>query len=104
MQLNLVSPFVFCRSSKTSLSIYKDADSDTTSGNQSESDKSKPEFGSWLMLGGRAERNKENNSLPGKWAKFKVLPLASKTKTKVFLQYDHLLDLFILNRFLRNPL
>ncbi|KAL1206186.1 Mitotic spindle checkpoint protein BUBR1 [Cardamine amara subsp. amara] len=59
-------------SSKTSLSIYKDTDSDTTWGNQSESDKSKPEFGSWLMLGGRAERNKENNSLPGKWTKFKV--------------------------------
>ncbi|KAL0729317.1 hypothetical protein Bca4012_025410 [Brassica carinata] len=24
------------------------------------------------MLGGRAERNKENNSLPGKWKTFKV--------------------------------
>ncbi|KAG2310901.1 hypothetical protein Bca52824_022458 [Brassica carinata] len=30
------------------------------------------EYGSWLMLGGRAERNKENNSLPGKWKTFKV--------------------------------
>ncbi|KFK31015.1 hypothetical protein AALP_AA6G057300 [Arabis alpina] len=55
-------------SSKAPFPIYKDADSDTTS----ESDKSKPEFGSWLMLGGRAERNKENNSLPGKWKSFKV--------------------------------
>nr|VDC84619.1 unnamed protein product [Brassica rapa] len=43
-----------------------------TTGDQTESDKSKPEFGSWLMLGGRAERNKENNVLPGKWAAIKV--------------------------------
>jgi len=27
------------------------------------------------MLGGRAERNKENNALPGKWAAFKLLLL-----------------------------
>ncbi|XP_010509866.1 PREDICTED: mitotic spindle checkpoint protein BUBR1-like isoform X1 [Camelina sativa] len=60
------------QSSKTPFAIYTDAVSDTTSGNQPESDKSKPEFGSWLMLGGRAERNKENNSLPRKWASFKV--------------------------------
>ncbi|KAG5396476.1 hypothetical protein IGI04_018290 [Brassica rapa subsp. trilocularis] len=57
------------QSSKAPLSIY----TDTTSGNQQqESDKSRPEYGSWLMLGGRAERNKENNSLPGKWKTFKV--------------------------------
>ncbi|KAF8108836.1 hypothetical protein N665_0104s0150 [Sinapis alba] len=55
-------------SSKAPLAIYKD----TASGDQTESDKTKPEFGSWLMLGGRAERNKENNALPGKWAAFKV--------------------------------
>ncbi|KAF2594402.1 hypothetical protein F2Q70_00044641 [Brassica cretica] len=55
-------------SSKAPLAVYKD----TTTGDQTESDKSKPEFGSWLMLGGRAERNKENNALPGKWAAFKV--------------------------------
>nr|AAM65748.1 unknown [Arabidopsis thaliana] len=60
------------QSSKTPFAIYADAVSDTTSGNQPESDKSRPEFGSWLMLGGRAERNKENNSLPRKWASFKV--------------------------------
>ncbi|KAF2568123.1 hypothetical protein F2Q68_00027906 [Brassica cretica] len=41
-------------------------------GDQTESDKSKPAFGSWLMPGGRGERNKENNALPGKWASFKV--------------------------------
>uniref|UniRef100_M4DZB4 LysM domain-containing protein n=1 Tax=Brassica campestris TaxID=3711 RepID=M4DZB4_BRACM len=55
-------------SSRSPLAVYKD----TTSGDQTETDKSKPEFGSWLMLGGRAERNKENNALPGKWAAFKV--------------------------------
>ncbi|KAH0874793.1 hypothetical protein HID58_072155, partial [Brassica napus] len=55
-------------SSKAPLAVYKD----TTTGDQTESDKSKPEFGSGLMLGGRAERNKENNVLPGKWAAFKV--------------------------------
>ncbi|WZZ02983.1 hypothetical protein YC2023_088904 [Brassica napus] len=55
-------------SSKAPSAVYKD----TTTGDQTESDKSKPEFGSWLMLGGRAERNKENNALPGKWAAFKV--------------------------------
>ncbi|ESQ51953.1 hypothetical protein EUTSA_v10016779mg [Eutrema salsugineum] len=55
-------------SSKTTFPIY----ADTTPGNNTQLDKSKPEFGSWLMLGGRAERNKENNSLPGKWATFKV--------------------------------
>ncbi|CAH2059577.1 unnamed protein product [Thlaspi arvense] len=54
--------------SKTPFPIYKD----TTQGSQTESGKTKPEFGSWLMLGGRAERNKENNSLPGKWTTFKV--------------------------------
>ena len=51
--------------------MYKD----TTTEDQTESDKSKPEFGSLLMLGGRAERNKENNALPGKWAAFKVFLL-----------------------------
>ncbi|KAL0663818.1 hypothetical protein Bca4012_100655 [Brassica carinata] len=55
-------------SSKAPLAVYKD----TTTEDQTESDKSKPEFGSLLMLGGRAERNKENNALPGKWAAFKV--------------------------------
>ncbi|CAH8361302.1 unnamed protein product [Eruca vesicaria subsp. sativa] len=58
-------------SSNAPLAIYKD----TTSGDQIESNKSKPEFGSWLMLGGRAERNKENNALPGKWTAFKILLL-----------------------------
>ena len=52
----------FCSSSKAPLAVYKD----TASGDQTESDKSKPEFGSLLMLGGRGERNKENNALPGK--------------------------------------
>ncbi|KAL0740595.1 hypothetical protein Bca4012_082108 [Brassica carinata] len=55
-------------SSKAPLAIYKD----TTLGDQTEPDKSKPECDSWLMLGGRAERNKENNALPAKWAAFKV--------------------------------
>ncbi|XP_018510998.2 mitotic spindle checkpoint protein BUBR1 isoform X1 [Brassica rapa] len=55
-------------SSKAPLAVYKD----TITGDQTESDKSKPEFGSWLMLGGRAEKNTENNALPGKWAAFKV--------------------------------
>ncbi|WZZ86848.1 hypothetical protein YC2023_115427 [Brassica napus] len=55
-------------SSKVPLAVYKD----TTTRDQTESDKLKPEFGSWLMLGGRAERNKDNNALPGKWVAFKV--------------------------------
>ncbi|KAL0774888.1 hypothetical protein Bca101_040040 [Brassica carinata] len=41
-------------SSKAPLAVYKD----TTSGDQTESDKSKPEFGPWLMLEGRGERTK----------------------------------------------
>ncbi|XP_019057031.1 PREDICTED: mitotic spindle checkpoint protein BUBR1 isoform X2 [Tarenaya hassleriana] len=58
-------------SSRKPLSIYNDnVAADSTLGHQP--DKSKAEVGSWLLLGGRAERNKENNSLPGKWTSFKV--------------------------------
>ncbi|KAL0722268.1 hypothetical protein Bca4012_036867 [Brassica carinata] len=79
-------------SSKTPLSIY----TDNTSGNQQqESGKSKPECGSWLMLGGRAERNKENNSLPGKWKTFKVpqkpivrTPASSASSFEVFVDEE----------------
>lgn len=45
----------------------------TALGDQTESDKPKPEFGSWFLIVGRADKNKENNSLPRKWAAFKVL-------------------------------
>lgn len=58
-------------SSKAPLAIYKD----TTSGDQAEIDKSKPEFSSWLMLGGRAERNKENNILRRWHSRFLRNPL-----------------------------
>ncbi|KAL0770806.1 hypothetical protein Bca101_035957 [Brassica carinata] len=80
------------QSSKVPLSIY----TDTTSGNQQqESDKSRPEYGSWLMLGGRAERNKENNALPGKWKTFKVpqkpivrTPAATASSFEVFIDEE----------------
>ncbi|KAJ0240132.1 Mitotic spindle checkpoint protein BUBR1 [Hirschfeldia incana] len=79
------------RSSRPPLSIY----SDNTPGNHPEPEKSKPEYGSWLMLGGRAERNKENNSLPGKWKTFKVpqkpiarTPAASASSFEVFVDEE----------------
>ncbi|XP_018480469.1 mitotic spindle checkpoint protein BUBR1 isoform X2 [Raphanus sativus] len=82
-------------SSKAPLAVYKD----NTTGDQTEMDKSKPEFGSWLMLGGRAERNKENNALPGKWAAFKVpqkpivrTAAASTSSFEVFIDEEECTD------------
>ncbi|CAG7891170.1 unnamed protein product [Brassica rapa] len=67
-----------------------------TTGDQTESDKSKPEFGSWLMLGGRAERNKENNVLPGKWAAIKVpqkpIVRTAASSFKVFVDEEECAD------------
>ncbi|KAL0836916.1 hypothetical protein Bca101_088806 [Brassica carinata] len=79
-------------SSKAPLAVYKD----TTTADQTESDKSKLEFGSWLMLGGRAERNKENNALPGKWAAFKVpqkpIVRTDASSFKVFVDEEECID------------
>ncbi|CAN6918683.1 unnamed protein product [Brassica oleracea] len=79
-------------SSKAPLAVYKD----TTTADQTESDKSKSEFGSWLMLGGRAERNKENNALPGKWAAFKVpqkpIVRTAASSFKVFVDEEECID------------
>ncbi|KAH0903927.1 hypothetical protein HID58_043430 [Brassica napus] len=79
-------------SSKAPLAVYKD----TTTADQTESDKSKLEFGSWLMLGGRAERNKENNALPGKWAAFKVpqkpIVRTAASSFKVFVDEEECID------------
>ena len=54
--------------------VGKISESNNTS-STSKSDKPKPEFGSWFLIVGRADKNKENNSLPRKWAAFKVLRL-----------------------------
>ncbi|KAF3446947.1 hypothetical protein FNV43_RR12127 [Rhamnella rubrinervis] len=50
--------------------IYKDSSVDSASGQQQ--DMSQTDLNSWLTLGGRAERNKENNSIPSKWTSYKI--------------------------------
>lgn len=60
--------FSSCRTRGTSLSIYKDSAATGETYSQ-QSDISQP----WHTLGARAERNKENNAIPGKWKSFKVL-------------------------------
>lgn len=40
---------------------------------QQQSESSKPELRNWNTLGGRADRNKENNAIPAKWTSHKVL-------------------------------
>ncbi|XP_057445191.1 mitotic spindle checkpoint protein BUBR1 [Lotus japonicus] len=55
------------RTRGTSLSIYKDSAATGETYSQ-QSDISQP----WHTLGARAERNKENNAIPGKWKSFKI--------------------------------
>ncbi|KAH1064431.1 hypothetical protein J1N35_029418 [Gossypium stocksii] len=54
---------------RTPLSIYNDTNMDVMRGHHS-----KPNTGSnsWHTLGGRAERNKENNAMPAKWTSHKI--------------------------------
>ncbi|XP_059636884.1 mitotic spindle checkpoint protein BUBR1 [Cornus florida] len=54
----------------TLMTIYKDTNTDSTLGHQSES--SKTDQKSWPSLGARAERNKENNAIPTKWKSNKI--------------------------------
>ncbi|WJX10482.1 non-specific serine/threonine protein kinase [Trifolium repens] len=59
------------------LSIYKDSNaSGETSPHQPD------QSHSWLKLGARAERNKENNAIPAKWKSFKI-PQRPGTRTTV---------------------
>ncbi|KAK2399769.1 putative inactive serine/threonine-protein kinase bub1 [Trifolium repens] len=59
------------------LSIYKDSNaSGETSPHQPD------QSHSWLKLGARAERNKENNAIPAKWKSFKI-PQRPGTRTAV---------------------
>lgn len=60
----------FCRSQGTSIPIYEDSGRDMMLDQQSHIPNldSKP----WQILGARAERNKENTTLPSKWASNKV--------------------------------
>ncbi|PNX69539.1 mitotic checkpoint serine/threonine-protein kinase BUB1-like protein, partial [Trifolium pratense] len=59
------------------LSIYKDSNaSGETSPHQPD------QSNSWLKLGARAERNKENNAIPAKWKSFKI-PQRPGTRTSV---------------------
>ncbi|XVF82377.1 hypothetical protein PTKIN_Ptkin16aG0041900 [Pterospermum kingtungense] len=53
---------------RTPLSIYND-NTDVMRGHDS---KPKTDSNSWHTLGGRAERNKENNAMPAKWASYKI--------------------------------
>ncbi|GKU98211.1 hypothetical protein SLEP1_g11242 [Rubroshorea leprosula] len=50
------------------LSVYNDRNVDTIGQNS----KLKTNFNPWQTLGTRAERNKENNSIPAKWTSYKV--------------------------------
>jgi len=60
-----------CRTRAAPLSIYKDSNAN------GETCPPQPDPShSWLKLGGRAERNKENNAIPAKWKSFKVLIFA----------------------------
>lgn len=57
-----------CRTRAAPLSIYKD------SADTGDTDPHKPDLShSWHTLGARADRNKENNAIPGKWKSYKVL-------------------------------
>ncbi|KAM7252802.1 hypothetical protein ACFE04_025420 [Oxalis oulophora] len=53
---------------RTPFHIYKDTHVDI----MPQPDKLRQDLNSWNTLGARAERNKENNSLPAKWTTFKV--------------------------------
>ncbi|KAI6690702.1 hypothetical protein NL676_027530 [Syzygium grande] len=52
------------------LPIYKDTNVDKSSSHQPDMSKKEPKF--WNSLGGRAERNKENNAQPVKWTSYKI--------------------------------
>lgn len=54
-----------------SLKVFKDTGSMGRSSMQ-QSESSKPELKVWNTLGGRAERNKENNTIPSKWTSHKI--------------------------------
>ncbi|XP_016686778.1 mitotic spindle checkpoint protein BUBR1 [Gossypium hirsutum] len=58
---------------RTPLSIYNDTNMDVMRGHHVEKSKM-PSTGSnsWHTLGGRAERNKENNAMPAKWTSHKI--------------------------------
>ncbi|XVF00215.1 hypothetical protein REPUB_Repub03eG0266000 [Reevesia pubescens] len=56
------------RMHRTPLSIYND-NIDIMRGHHS---KPKTDSNSWHTLGGRAERNKENNAIPEKWISYKI--------------------------------
>ncbi|KAJ8772616.1 hypothetical protein K2173_027793 [Erythroxylum novogranatense] len=58
------------RIQRAPLSIYKDKSENVMLGHQSE--KSKTDLNTWSSLGGRAERNKENNAAPTKWTTYKI--------------------------------
>ncbi|XP_015880008.1 mitotic spindle checkpoint protein BUBR1 [Ziziphus jujuba] len=51
--------------------IYKDSSVVDTAMLQQQ-DISETDLNSWLSLGGRAERNKENNAIPTKWTSYKI--------------------------------
>ncbi|XP_038994428.1 mitotic spindle checkpoint protein BUBR1-like isoform X1 [Hibiscus syriacus] len=57
------------RIQRTPLSIYNDNNMDVMRGHPS---KPSTYSNSWHTLGGRAERNKENNAVPAKWTSYKV--------------------------------
>ncbi|CAN0924299.1 Mitotic spindle checkpoint protein BUBR1 [Linum grandiflorum] len=54
------------RVQRTPLSVYNDFNRDAPRANE----QSKTEKSQWI--GGRAERNKENNAIPSKWTKYKI--------------------------------
>lgn len=61
----------FCRGTPAAtLNIYKDSSVDYALDQQQHI--SMKDLHSWLSLGGRAERNKENNVIPTKWTSYKV--------------------------------
>ncbi|XP_023743815.1 mitotic spindle checkpoint protein BUBR1 [Lactuca sativa] len=53
-----------------SFKVYKETTGRSSMQQQPES--SKPELKNWNTLGGRADRNKENNAIPAKWTSHKI--------------------------------
>ncbi|XWS65342.1 hypothetical protein CRYUN_Cryun05aG0104400 [Craigia yunnanensis] len=76
--LKLISTFgeteVYCKGAFyfpcTQLSLYNDTNMNVMRGHHS---KPKTDSNFWHTLGGRAERNKENNAMPAKWTSYKIL-------------------------------
>ncbi|XP_051118167.1 mitotic spindle checkpoint protein BUBR1 [Andrographis paniculata] len=60
------------RAPGTNLSVFKDDSSTSSFGHQPEL--AIPDMKPWHSLGARAERNKENNSIPSKWTSTKIPP------------------------------